>query len=73
MQKCTYTSQDPWAWLRETSSDGEGLPENPEQSNLAGSTGVLQQPGPGFQMGSTRDMNGFKSGRAFAPTVGLQE
>lgn len=73
MQKCTYTSQDPWAWLRETSFDGEGLSENHEQSNLAGSSGVLQQPGPGFQMGNTHDMNGFKSGRAFALAVGLQE
>lgn len=52
MQKCTYTSQDPWAWLRKTSSDGEGLSENPEQSNLAGSSGVLQQQAPGFKWGA---------------------
>lgn len=34
------------------------------------SSGVLQQSGPGVQMGNTRDVNGFRSGKAFRPKVG---
>lgn len=58
----------PRAWLREDSSDGEDALWKPgaEQS----SSGVLQQSGPGVQMGNTRDVNGFRSGRAFRPEVG---